>query len=48
MEAKENQRITLTKRLLKESLVRLMEAKSLQKISVSELCKDAGINRATF
>ena len=48
MEKKENQRIALTKRLLKESLIRLMEAKSLQKISVSELCKDAGINRATF
>lgn len=48
METKENQRITLTKRLLKESLIRLMETKNLQKISVSELCKNAGINRATF
>lgn len=48
MKIKENQRVALTKQLLKESLIRLMETKSLQKISVSELCKNAGINRATF
>lgn len=48
MEQKENQRIKLTKRMLKESLLRLMDTKNLQKISVSELCKHAGINRATF
>ena len=48
MEQKENQRIKLTKRLLKESLLQLMEEKGIQKISVSELCKAAGINRATF
>ena len=45
---KENQRVMLTKRLLKESLIRLMEEKEIQKISVSELCRDAGINRVTF
>lgn len=48
MERKENQRVMLTKRLLKESLIRLMSGKEIQKISVSELCRDAGINRATF
>lgn len=46
--AKDNQRIVLTKRLLKEGLLRLLEKKELQKISVSELCAEAGINRATF
>lgn len=45
---KENQRIALTKRLLQEGLLRLLEAKDLDKISVTELCKEAGINRATF
>ena len=45
---KENQRITLTKRLLKEGLFRLLKTKELNKINVSELCKEAGINRATF
>jgi len=45
---KENQRVSLTKRLLKEGLLRLMAHKPLEKISVSELCAEAGINRATF
>lgn len=48
MARKENQRITLTKRLLQEGLLRLLEVKSLDKISVTELCREAGINRATF
>lgn len=48
MEQKENQRIILTKHMLKDSLLQLMETKSIQKISVCELCKNAGINRATF
>lgn len=45
---KENQRIALTKRLLKEALLRLLEHKELSRIHVSELCQEAGINRATF
>ena len=45
---RENQRIKLTKRMLKESMLRLLEKKELDKISVTELCRDAGINRATF
>lgn len=48
MAQKENQRITLTKKLLQEGLLRLLEAKPLDKISVTELCKESGINRATF
>lgn len=45
---KGNQRIALTKRLLQEGLLRIMEKKPLDKINVSELCDEAGINRATF
>lgn len=48
MNGKENQRIALTKRLLQEALFRLLSKKTLAKVSVSELCKEAGINRATF
>lgn len=48
MAQKENQRITLTKKLLQEGLLRLLEQKSLDKISVTELCRESGINRATF
>ena len=45
---RENQRIMLTKKLLKESLLRLLKKKELDKISITELCREAGINRATF
>lgn len=45
---KENQRVTITKRMLREGLLRLLETKALDKIRVNELCAEAGINRATF
>jgi len=45
---KNNQRIELTKRLLQEGLLRILDHKQLEKISVTELCREAGINRATF
>lgn len=48
MAQKENQRIALTKKLLQEGLLRLLENKTLDKISVTELCRESGINRATF
>lgn len=44
----ENQRIRLTKRMLKEALVRLLAQKQIENISVSELCTEAQINRTTF
>ena len=45
---KGNQRIALTKRLLQEGLIRLLEKKPLDKNSVTELCGESGINQATF
>jgi AcrR family transcriptional regulator len=45
---KENQRIVLTRRLLLEALLQLLEKKHINDISVTELCNCAGINRATF
>ena len=48
MEHKENQRVQLTKRLLKEALLKLLQQKPLNRINVSELCRAADINRATF
>lgn len=44
----ENQRIRLTKRLLKDALIKLLHQKSIDKISVTELCRCAEINRVTF
>lgn len=46
--SKTNQRVSITKRLLKEGLLRLLEKKTINKISVSELCQEAEINRSTF
>jgi len=43
-----NQRIRLTKRLLHESLLELLDNRTVEEISVKELCEHAGINRSTF
>lgn len=48
MKKKENQRITLTKRLLQEALLLMLRDKSINRISVRDLCEKAGINRTTF
>lgn len=48
MVRKENQRIVLTRRLLQEGMLRLLEREKLEGISVTALCKESGINRATF
>lgn len=45
---KTNQRIALSKRLIKEALLRLLQKKPLAKISISALCEEAQINRTTF
>ena len=47
-ELKSPQRRTLTKRLIREAMLELLKNKSVQKISVRELCDAAGINRTTF
>ena len=45
---RENQRVKLTKRMLQEGLLRLLDKKQLDKINITELCNEAGINRITF
>lgn len=44
----ENQRVRMTKRLLSDSLLYLMQTKPIDEISVSELCRQAQVNRTTF
>ena len=44
----ENQRIRLSKTMLKEGLLELLQEKPLQKITISEICKVSQINRTTF
>ena len=45
---KENQRITVTRRMLQEGLLRLLQGQSIDTIQVTALCAESGINRATF
>ena len=45
---KNDQRIAITRRMLKEGLLGLLKTKELNKVSVTELCHESGINRATF
>ncbi len=43
-----NQRVAVTKRMVKEGLMRMLKKKPLEKINITELCQEAGINRTTF
>ena len=44
----DNQRVRLSKRLLQEALLRLLQKGELESISVQKLCQEAQINRSTF
>lgn len=48
MNIKDNRRVTMTKRIIKETFIEMLEKKSIQKIYVRELCDNADINRSTF
>ena len=43
-----DRRVKYTKQIIKETLLQLLEEKDINKITVSEICKIADINRATF
>lgn len=43
-----DKRVKHTKQFLKEALIELLKEKPLSKISITELCKKADINRNTF
>lgn len=45
---KQDLRVAVTKRMIQEALIRLLENKPVDKIKVNELCEESGINRATF
>ena len=44
----ENRRVRMTKRLMKEALLELMEHQDLIDISVTAICKAADVHRSTF
>lgn len=45
---KENRRIMLTKRMLRDALIELLKEKDIYHISIKELCDRADLNRTTF
>lgn len=45
---KDDRRVKYTKMVLKESLIGLLQKKTIDKISIKEICETADINRSTF
>lgn len=48
VQKKEDRRVKYTKKAIKDSFLKLFETKPLEKISVTEICNNADINRGTF
>lgn len=48
VQKKEDRRVRYTKKAIKDSFLELFEKKPLEKISVTEICNNADINRGTF
>lgn len=48
MEKREDRRISMTKRMLKDALIGMLEEKDIYHISIRELCERADVNRTTF
>ena len=44
----ENRRVQMTKKMLKDALLELLENKPLENISVTDVCNHADVNRSTF
>lgn len=45
---KGNRRIIYTKKAIKDSLINLLETKEIHQVTVTDICKNADINRGTF
>ncbi len=48
MEKKEDRRTAMTKRMLKDALIEMLNGKDIYHISIRELCEKADVNRSTF
>ena len=48
VEKKEDRRVTLTKRMLKDALIDLLREVDIYHVSIRELCQRADVNRTTF
>ena len=45
---KGNRRILYTKKVIKDSLIELLQDKKIHQVTVTDICKNANINRGTF
>lgn len=45
---KGNRRVLYTKKIIKDSLIELLQDKKIHQITVTDICKTANINRGTF
>lgn len=48
MDKKEDRRVVMTKRMLKDALIDMLKEKDIYHISIRELCEKADVNRTTF
>ena len=48
MEKKEDRRVTMTKRMLKDALTEMLRSEDIYHVSIRELCQRADVNRTTF
>ena len=48
MNIKDNRRVSMTKKIIKDTFIEMLDKKNIQKIYVRELCETANINRSTF
>lgn len=44
----EDTRVQYTKRVLKDALLKILKSKPISKVTIKELCEEAGLNRGTF
>lgn len=44
----ENRRVRMTKMMIKDAMLELLEKQSLEKITVTDVCERADVNRSTF
>lgn len=44
----DNRRVRMTKKMIKDAMLELLEKQPLEKITVTDICENADVNRSTF
>lgn len=48
MNIKNNRRVIMTKKIIKDTFIEMLEKEDISKIHIRDLCNKADINRSTF